>query len=74
MEILMADPAETPKPMYPGHSWGKLAADPWLRIGSDSEECRAVLRRYWVRNGGTEEFERLVPPPDVVKRTGRRAM
>lgn len=51
------------KPQHPAHSWGFLAEDPWMQIGSDDEETRQVLRRYWLRNGGDDAlFDRLIPP------------
>jgi len=60
----MADDASKSKPLHPAHGWGKLAENPWLQIGSDSAAHRAVLRRYWLRNGGDDAlFDRLIPPP-----------
>ena len=57
------DDQPSDKARYPSHDWGALARDPWMKIESESEEQRQVLRRYWVRNGGDGEFyDRLVPP------------
>lgn len=51
------------KTQHPRHGWGKLADDPWREIGATGPEYREVLRRIWLRQGGSEEmFERLVPP------------
>ena len=48
---------------YPDHSWGDVAADPWMEIGGTTEVSHDVLRRFWVRNGGlAEDFERLAQP------------
>ena len=65
----MTDPVKPANPAYPAHDWGKLAEDPWLPIGSDSEEHRQVLRRIWLRNGGAADvFEQLSPPVKADKR------
>ena len=59
------DDKQPQKAIWPTHGWGALARDPWMKIGSDSETHRQVLRRYWVRNGGDGEiFDELVPPAD----------
>lgn len=48
---------------YPTHGWGALAADPWMPVGADGPEYREILRRIWLRQGGTDEvFEVLMPP------------
>lgn len=56
------------KPIYPAHSWGLLAKDPWMEIGPPMTNTRReVLRRYWLRNGGEETlFDRLVPPVEIL--------
>jgi hypothetical protein len=69
----MADVKITKTPMYPGHVWGKMAKDPWMPIGSDSEANRQVLRRYWLRNNGEgDAFDSLMPPrePEDVRTPG----
>lgn len=66
----MTEPVRS-KPMHPTHDWGSLASDPWRRVGATGRGYRDVLRRIWLRQGGTDEtFERLMAATSRAPRPG----
>lgn len=60
------------KAMYPRHGWGALASDPWRQIGASGPEYREIMRRIWLRQGGSQEvLDQLIPPEPQVARDRR---